>query len=88
MPFEHVLAVPSAALTTTPTDMARFMIACMNHGEIDGRRILKPETASLMLERQFSHNPALPGTAYGFYEHFENGRRISSTAASCWDITA
>ena len=78
MPTEHVFAVSSAGMTTTPGDMARFMIACLNDGQIggqiDGQRLLSPESMSLMRTRQFSHHPDLPGTAYGFYEHVQNGQ--------------
>jgi CubicO group peptidase (beta-lactamase class C family) len=75
MPLEHILPVPSAGVTTTPGDMARFMLAYLNHGEIDGQHILQPATADLMQTRQFTNHPALPGTAYGLYEHVENGER-------------
>ncbi len=39
---------PSSTLYSSIEDMSRWAIANMNHGELDGRRILKRETADLM----------------------------------------
>ncbi len=75
MPTEHVLAYPAAGFTTTAGDMARFMIACLGDGEIDGHRVLSADMVARMKEPQFSHHPALPGTCYGFYERLKNGQR-------------
>jgi hypothetical protein len=52
------------------------MIAHLQNGELNGARILRPETATLMHSRQFSPNPALNGMALGFYEETRNGHRI------------
>jgi hypothetical protein len=76
MPTEHVLDFPCAGLTTTPHDMARFMIACLGDGSVDVGRVLAPETMALMRTRQFTHHAGLPGTAFGFHEHLENGQTV------------
>lgn len=39
---------PSSTLYSNIDDMSRWAIANLNHGELDGRRILKRETAELM----------------------------------------
>ena len=39
---------PSSTLYSNIEDMSRWAIANLNHGELDGRRILKRETAELM----------------------------------------
>lgn len=39
---------PSSTLYSNIEDMSRWAIANLNHGELDGRRILKTETAELM----------------------------------------
>lgn len=39
---------PSSTLYSNIDDMSRWAIANLNHGELDGRRILKTETAQLM----------------------------------------
>lgn len=75
-PFEVVQAWPAGSVSTAATDMARFMIAHLQNGELNGARILRPETAKLMHSRQFSPNPALNGMALGFYEETRNGHRI------------
>lgn len=75
-PFEVVQAWPAGSVSTSATDMTRFMIAHLQNGEFNGARILRPETATLMHSRQSSPNPALNGMALGFYEETRNGHRI------------
>jgi CubicO group peptidase (beta-lactamase class C family) len=52
-PFEHILPA-AGALSATGNDMGRFMIAHLQNGRFDDRRILKSDTAVLM------HNTATP----------------------------
>jgi CubicO group peptidase (beta-lactamase class C family) len=59
---------PAGALSASATDMAKFMIAHLQNGRYEDRRILKEETSELMHTRLFSHDPRLPGNAYGFWE--------------------
>jgi CubicO group peptidase (beta-lactamase class C family) len=66
---------PAGSMSTTATDMAKFMLAHLNDGALGEARILKPETAQLMHARTLSPNPALSGGALGFYETVINGRR-------------
>lgn len=66
---------PAGSMSTTATDMAKFMLAHLNEGALGEARILKPETARLMHSRALSPNPALSGGALGFYETWINGRR-------------
>jgi hypothetical protein len=56
--------------------MARFMLAHLNHGELDGARILKPETAKLMHTSVTKFVPPLDGMALGFFETDINGRDV------------
>ena len=75
--FEYVHNFgPAGSLTSSAPDMARFMIAHLNDGELDGKRILKAETAQLMHSRQFQASPYLNGSGLGFYETYVNGRRV------------
>jgi hypothetical protein len=55
--------------------MARFMLAHLNEGELDGRRILSTETARTMHARAFGHDDRLNGFALGFYEKSRPGLR-------------
>ena len=64
---------PAGSMSTTATDIASFMIAHLQNGEYEGRRILKEETAKLMHTRLFSHDPRIGGNAYGFWERSLNG---------------
>jgi len=74
--FEYVEAAPAGACSTTATDMARFMIAHLQEGQLDGAQILRPETVRLMHSRQFANLPNMNGMALGFYEETRNGQRI------------
>ena len=69
-------AWPAGSVSSTATDMAKFMIAHLNDGEYNGRRILSAATAEKMHARVFTHDPRLNGFAYGFYEKSSHGVRI------------
>jgi CubicO group peptidase (beta-lactamase class C family) len=66
---------PAGNLSSTATDMAKFMIAHLKNGEYKGQRILQEETAKYMHARRFSPSPYINGTGLGFYETWINGRR-------------
>ncbi|WP_246448797.1 serine hydrolase domain-containing protein [Sphingomonas sabuli] len=74
--FEIVGPSPAGSLSSTGTDMARFMIAHLNNGELDGQRILKPETARYMHTAVKLYVPPLDGMALGFFQTNVNGRRV------------
>jgi CubicO group peptidase (beta-lactamase class C family) len=67
---------PAGSLSTTAGDMARFMIAHLQDGELEGQRILQAETARQMHSQLYAADPRLDGMAYGFFEHVVNGQRI------------
>jgi CubicO group peptidase (beta-lactamase class C family) len=71
-------AYPSGSLSATAADMARFMIAHLQNGELDGQRILEEETARQMHTRLYAADPRLDGVAYGFFEKTLNGQRLIS----------
>lgn len=75
-PFEVVQAWPAGSSSTTASDMARFMIAHLQDGQLEGAQILRPDTARLMHSRQFENLPQLNAMALGFYEETRNGHRI------------
>jgi CubicO group peptidase (beta-lactamase class C family) len=75
-PFEVVVPFPAGSLSSTATDMARFMLAHLQDGQLGDASILRPETARLMHSRQFALDQAANGMAYGFYEESRNGHRI------------
>jgi CubicO group peptidase (beta-lactamase class C family) len=72
--------VPSGVHWATVTDMARFMIAHLQDGrysdkDISGARILKETTARQMHSTQYTPDPRLLGSAYGFADVSDNGQR-------------
>jgi CubicO group peptidase (beta-lactamase class C family) len=74
--FEPINPVPAGALSATAADMARFMLALLANGELDGKRILREETARAMQEYNHSIVPPFAGMALGFQRMDRNGRRI------------
>ena len=73
--WEYLNLLPSGGLVCTANDLARFMIAHLQNGRFQGRRILKEETAREMHRRQAGFHPELPGWCYGFYEDYTAGVR-------------
>lgn len=67
---------PAGSMSSTAVDMAKFMIAHLQDGRYGENRILKQETAQLMHTLLFSHDPRVPGIAYGFWEQRLNDLRI------------
>lgn len=74
--FEIVSPAPAGSLSSSATDMARFMMAHLGDGQLQGARILSPETARLMHSRLFALDDASNAMCYGFYEESSNGHRI------------
>jgi CubicO group peptidase (beta-lactamase class C family) len=75
-PFEIIEEAPAGALAATAADISRFMIAHLQNGKLENKKILRSETASQMHSRQFGLSPALNGMCLGFYEETRNGKRI------------
>lgn len=73
--FLYVSTAPTGALSTTPEDMGKFIMALLNKGQYDGNRILQEETVEKMLSRQYTPHPSLPGVTYGFMETLYDGQR-------------
>ena len=74
--FEMINAFPAGSLSSSATDMAQFMIAHLQDGQLGEARILKPETVRLMHSRLFALDDAANAMCYGFYEETSNGQRI------------
>ena len=80
--FEIVGPGPAGAQSSTAIDMARFMIAHLQNGELDGHRILSPETAQMMHDSPLgpvdakSLVPPLSRMELGFFETNINGREV------------
>ena len=75
-PFEVINPAPAGSLSSTANDMARFMLAHLQEGQLDNARILSPETTRLMHSRLFALDDAANAMCHGFYEESRNGHRI------------
>ena len=81
-PFEIIGPFPAGSLSTTATDMSRFMIAHLQDGELDGHRILDPATAQMMHDSPLakvnpqSLIPPLDRMELGFFETNVNGHEV------------
>jgi CubicO group peptidase (beta-lactamase class C family) len=71
--FEIFNPVSAGGVSSTAEDMGRFGQALLNGGELDGNRILKPETLQAMWTPQFRSNDQMPPLCMGFYETWRNG---------------
>ena len=70
--FEIFVPAPAGGVSSTAGDMGRFAMALLNGGELDGQRILKPETRDLMWTAQFRASESLPPICMGFYQTWRN----------------
>lgn len=85
LPFEWFNTYPASDINSTATDMARFMIANLQYGALDGRRILSEKAAREMQKTQFRNHPLIPGWAYGFQEGTQNNLRFIEHGGSMDD---
>ena len=74
--FEYIPAAPAGCIAASADDMARFMIAHLNSGEYEGKRILKSETVAWMHSRSRWHDERLDAMCHGFWERHRNGVRL------------
>ena len=74
--FEYISVSPAGAMSSTASDMGRFMIAMLNNGSINGNRILENETVELMLSDNFVTHCELPSIGLGVYEFDYNDQKI------------
>lgn len=76
VPYELYQTPPTSSIVGTAEDMARFMIAHLEHGRYGGARILSDGTATEMHRQHATMHPLVPGWALGFQVDDSNGRRI------------
>jgi CubicO group peptidase (beta-lactamase class C family) len=67
---------PAGEVVTTPEDMAQFMLALLEDGQVDGGRIMSPDTTALYLAPAYRPEPDMPGrTTGGLEEMWINGEQ-------------
>lgn len=73
-PFEIVVPAPAGSMSSTATDMARFMIAHLE----GGRGVLSPRAWQAMHNSPLTLLPPLNRMQLGFFETNVNGRKVNS----------
>ncbi|MDZ4861117.1 MAG: serine hydrolase domain-containing protein [Candidatus Hydrogenedentes bacterium] len=77
VPFDHICIGPAGAMLSCGSDMARYMIAHLQKGQLDGARILNESTAIEMHRLHYKQDDRLNGgMAVGFFTGMRNGRRM------------
>jgi CubicO group peptidase (beta-lactamase class C family) len=74
--WAQLATVPSAGMSASATDMARFMIAHLQDGRYGEARILEEATAQQMHSTLFTHDPRLLGIDYGLIDYSDNGQWV------------
>ncbi len=74
--FEYMTLFPAGSVSASANDMCKFMLAHLQDGQLNGAKILDPDTLRLMHSRTFGFDDRMNGWAYGFYEESTNGHRI------------
>jgi CubicO group peptidase (beta-lactamase class C family) len=73
--FEIFNPVGAGGISSSAADMGRLGQALLNGGELEGKRILKPETLMQMWTPQFQASDQLPPQCMGFYQVWRNNLR-------------
>ncbi|RJG17649.1 serine hydrolase domain-containing protein [Massilia cavernae] len=75
MPFELMLS-PAGGAAATATDIARFMLAHLGRGSLDGVRILQPATASMMHASHHAFDARDNSSSLGWAKFRHNGQGL------------
>lgn len=75
-PHIYMHNAPAIGLRTTAHDMARFILANLNGGTLDGRRILSDSASATMHASHFAADNRLGGSALGFRHARRMGVRV------------
>jgi CubicO group peptidase (beta-lactamase class C family) len=74
--YELLDPAPAGSLASSGTDMARFMIAHLQNGALNGNRILSAATAQEMHDTPTTIIPQLNRMELGFFESNINGHEV------------
>lgn len=75
-PFELVVTAPAGSGSATAADMARFMLAHLQQGKVDGAEILSPAATALMHTPSSPARPGFAVMAHGLFREIRNGRTL------------
>ena len=73
--FDYSPLAPAGSMSTTASDMTRFMLAHLGGGSHGGAAILRDVTVQQMHRTHSTFDPRLSGMAHGFVEQQVRGRR-------------
>lgn len=86
-PYERYAKImPAGSAASTAPDMARFMLAILGDGALDGKRILKPASVALLESNSIANTPGQPGMAHGFMVAREQGPRMVAHGGNTADF--
>src|SRR5688572_23635336 len=71
--WEWYHTTPASSINSTAEDMAHWMLAHLNRGQYNNRRIMSQKMMDEMLKHQQGMHPQTYGLAYGFFEEYYNG---------------
>lgn len=74
--YQWLRSMPAGGISSTASDMARFMIAHLQDGRYADTRILQEQTARQMHGTLFKMDERVNGFAFGFFERDVNGQRV------------
>lgn len=80
------VVMPAGSASATGSDMARFMLAMLNGGKLDGEKILKKNSVKFLESNSFSNAPHLPGMAHGFLVERDATPRLVGHAGNTVDF--
>ncbi|MEO3947014.1 serine hydrolase domain-containing protein [Gorillibacterium sp. CAU 1737] len=74
LPYSYVNLPGAGGLSLIPTEWSHFMMALLNDGVYQGKRILNADSVKEMQARHFSEHPDLEGVGYGLFRtRLKNG---------------
>lgn len=68
IPYRHYYTLPAVGFSSTAADMAKFMIAQLQHGKYGRKYLLNEKYSRGLFARQFSPHPRIDGSALGYEE--------------------
>lgn len=85
--YEFLASImPAGSASATAPDMARFMLALLSGGALNGKRILRVESVALLEKDLLVNVPGLPGMAHGFLVEREANPRLIGHAGNTADF--
>lgn len=72
----ELFSAPAGSMTSSATDMTRFMLAYLNGGQLNGKRILEETTVERMFKGESRQHPSINGMTHGFIKETYNDREI------------